>query len=55
MNCILTGSLILGGIFLSDSQVMRVSATTIKDVQEQIENTKNELAGLNDKIDTLSD
>jgi len=55
INCILIGSLVLGGLFLSDSQVMRVSATTIKEVQEQIDHTKEELAGLNDKIDTLSD
>ena len=55
MNCILTVTLVLGGTFFSDSQVIRVSATTIKEVQEQIANTKNELAGLNDKIDTLSD
>ncbi len=54
-NCILTGTLILGGIFFSDSPVMRVNATTIKEVQEQIDHTKQELAGLNDKIDTLSD
>ena len=54
-NCILTGTLILGGIFFSDSQVMGVNATTIKEVQEQIDHTKQELAGLNDKIDTLSD
>ena len=55
MNCILTGTLILGGIFFSDSQVMGVNATTIKEVQQQIDHTKQELAGLNDKIDTLSD
>lgn len=54
-NCILTGTLILGGIFFSDSQVMGVNATTIKEVQQQIDHTKQELAGLNDKIDTLSD
>ena len=55
MNCILTGSLILGGIFFGSSEIMYVSAATIKEVQEQIDHTKQELAGLNDKIDTLSD
>ena len=55
MNCILVGSLILGGIYFGSSQTMYVSATTIKEVQEQIDHTKQELAGLNDKIDTLSD
>ena len=55
MNCILTGSLILGGIYFGSSQTMYVSAATIKEVQEQIDHTKQELAGLNDKIDTLSD
>ena len=55
MNCILTGCLLIGGIYVGSNQVLMVNATTIKEVQEQIENTKNEIAGLNDKIDTLSD
>ena len=55
MNCILAGSLILGGLYFGSSEIMYVSATTIKEVQEQIDHTKQELAGLNDKIDTLSD
>ena len=54
-NCILTGCLLIGGIYVGSNQVLMVNATTIKEVQEQIENTKNEIAGLNDKIDTLSD
>lgn len=55
LNLILTVSLIVGGIFVDDSKVMVAEATTIKEVEEQIENTKNELAGIHDKIDTLSD
>ena len=55
MNCILVGCLILGGIYFGNSQTMYVSATTIKEVQEQINHTKQEIAGLNDKIENLSD
>lgn len=55
MNCILAGFLIIGGLHLNREYSLRVSATTIKEVQQQIENTKNEIAGLNDKIDSLSD
>lgn len=55
MNCILVGSLILGGIYFGNSQTMYVNATTIKEVQEQINHTKQEIAGLNDKIEDLSD
>ena len=48
-------SLVLGGLYFNKSYVLKVEATTIKDVQQQIENTKQEIAGLNDKIDALSD
>ena len=45
----------LGGLHWNKAYVLNASATTIKDVQQQIENTKQEIAGLNDKIDALSD
>jgi len=55
LNLIMTVFLIADILFIDDSKVMVAEATTIKEVQEQIEITKNELAGINDKIDTLSD
>ena len=55
LNLILTTSLLITGLFIGDDLVMTVHATTIKEVEEQIQNTKNELEGIHDKIDTLSD
>lgn len=55
VNCILTCSLVLGGLLANDGLMMVTKATTIEEVQQQIENTKSEIAGLNDKIDSLSD
>ena len=54
-NYILMCSLVLGGIYVGANQVLIAKATTIQEVQQQIEDTKHELEGLNDKIDTLSD
>ncbi len=55
INFILAGSLLVVGIYVGGNQVLETQATTIKEVEEQIETTQNELAGLNDQIDTLSD
>ncbi len=55
MNLILVGSLMIGGIYFGDGQTLHAGATTIQEVQQQIEHTKGEIAGLNDKIDSLSD
>ena len=55
LNCILILSLTISVAGPMAEEQFRVKATTISEVQEQIENTQNQLEGINDKIDTLSD
>ena len=55
LNCILILSLTTSVAGPMAEGQFRVKATTISEVQEQIENTQNQLEGINDKIDTLSD
>ena len=55
LNCILILSLTISVAGPMAEGQFRVKATTISEVQEQIENTQNQLEGINDKIDTLSD
>lgn len=54
-NFILAGSLLLGGIYVGSRHMITADATTIQEVQEQIETTQNELASIQEEISTLSD
>lgn len=55
INFILTGALLLGSLYWGGSPFRTVEASTIKEVQEQINNTQKEIAGIEEQIDTLTD
>lgn len=55
MNLILIVSLTAAVVVPAVEQSMTVEATSIKEIQNQINNTKNQLEGINSKINSLSD
>ena len=55
MNLILIVSLTAAVVLPAVEQSITVEATSIKEIQNQINNTKNQLEGINSKINSLSD